>query len=171
MHGPSGQSPAYQHPHQHGTAARPSDDPLGTLDPSEIALPVGGPGPVIPGKRGSIVLKRKTNVQSSSVAAALDFERNKIKKSRFIPKITKANILDTYCFKKELGRGGFSSVFACFHKELQEERAVKVIKKNSLHPSINYEIEMAILMELDHPNIIKIYEVFENEAYIYIVQE
>lgn len=31
--------------------------------------------------------------------------------------------------------------------------------------------ELAILKHLDHPSIIKIYEVFENETKIYVVQE
>jgi Protein kinase domain len=140
------------------------------LDLTDIALP--GPLGVGPPNRGSIVVKRKNILNSSTLPmSGLDFEKNRIKKSRFIPKITKSSILDKYSFMNELGRGGFSSVFACFHKELQEQRAVKVIKKKSLHASINYEIELAILQELDHPNIIKIYEVFENDTYIYIVQE
>jgi len=101
---------------------------------------------------------------------SLDFANNHIQKSKFIPFSNKGSILDNYILGKELGKGGFSSVFAAKSKELGEERAIKAIKKQADSP-INYELELSILKELDHPNIIKIYEVFENKDSIYIVQE
>jgi len=33
------------------------------------------------------------------------------------------------------------------------------------------EVEMAVLKQLDHPNIIKLYEIFEDEKYICLVIE
>ena len=102
---------------------------------------------------------------------SMDFSHNLIKKSRFIPMIKKSNMLDTYIFGKMLGKGGFSSVYAVKHKELGEERVVKVIKKTQENMMVDFDREFTILKELDHPNIIKLYEVFETKDFIQIVQE
>lgn len=51
--------------------------------------------------------------------------------------------------------------------------AVKAIAKKRLDRDMIYMIkdEMKVLNALDHPNIIKYYEDFENERYIYLVME
>jgi len=59
------------------------------------------------------------------------------------------------------------------HKETQSQRAVKVLRKNLLDPK---EMEMlkneiAILKDLDHPNIVKMFEFLEDDKRIYIVTE
>jgi calcium-dependent protein kinase len=59
------------------------------------------------------------------------------------------------------------------HKESQVQRAVKVLRKNLLDEK---EMEMlkneiGILKEMDHPNIVKMYEFLEDEKRIYIVTE
>lgn len=105
-------------------------------------------------------LKRKSK--------SFDFRDNMIKKSQFIPKMD--CILDHYKLGKVIGKGGFSSVYQASHKELGEQRAVKVIKKIA-NSNIDYRKELNILMELDHPSIVKIYEVFESQDFVYLVQE
>ena len=82
--------------------------------------------------------------------------------------IKKSNMLDTYIFGKMLGKGGFSSVYAVKHKELGEERVVKVIKKTQENMMVDFDREFTILKELDHPNIIKLYEVFETNDFIQV---
>ena len=55
----------------------------------------------------------------------------------------------------------------------KELRAVKIIDKEQLGKE-NWSFiknEIAILSELDHPNIVKIYEFFENHQFFYIVME
>jgi serine/threonine protein kinase len=50
-------------------------------------------------------------------------------------------------------------------------RAVKkILKKAAQHPN-SIKNEMLNLTHLDHPNIIKIYEIFEDEKYLYLVIE
>lgn len=102
-----------------------------------------------------------------------DFQVNQTKKGHFIPVSRKRNLLEVYTLGKELGKGGFSSVFACKHRELKEERAVKILKKKVRKDGTtpNWDIEMGILKEIDHPNIVKLYEVFETDDFIQIVQE
>jgi len=52
-------------------------------------------------------------------------------------------------------------------------RAVKIIRKESMSPeeeqSFKYEIN--ILKKLDHPNIIKLYEIFEDSSRYYLITE
>lgn len=54
-----------------------------------------------------------------------------------------------------------------------EKRAVKrlVKEKMSPHARIRLEYEIDILKNLDHPNILRLYEVFEDKKYIYLVTE
>ena len=52
-------------------------------------------------------------------------------------------------------------------------RAVKIIAKSFLNKQelINVGKEVDILKDLDHPNIVKVYESFENQKYLFIVTE
>ena len=82
-------------------------------------------------------------------------------------------IRDHYRIGKLLGSGAFGEVWLCLHKETQSQRAVKVLRKNLLDPK---EMEMlkneiAILKDLDHPNIVKMFEFLEDDKRIYIVTE
>lgn len=53
------------------------------------------------------------------------------------------------------------------------KRAVKLIKRNEVYRSDEDKLfmEASILREIDHPNVIKLFEVFENEEYYYLITE
>ena len=76
---------------------------------------------------------------------------------------------------QKLGSGAFGEVILSLHKPSGTKRAVKVISKMSLcgqQEDNEYLIkEFKILRELDHPHIIKCYEVFESEKNYYISTE
>lgn len=92
---------------------------------------------------------------------------NKSKKT-----LTADDIKDHYSLDHQIGIGGFSTVLKATHLTSGEERAVKVIDKVKLKGKIQQlDLEFRILMELDHPNIVKIFEIFETKELIYIVQE
>lgn len=61
----------------------------------------------------------------------------------------------------------------CQHKETKAVRAVKIMKKDKINSSeqvrLRYEID--ILKNLDHPNILRLYEVFEDNKHIFLVTE
>lgn len=81
---------------------------------------------------------------------------------------------DRYSGIKVLGKGSFGEVVLCRDKVTGQECAVKVIskasiKKGSSTSSLLREIEL--LKELDHPNIMKLYEFFEDSGYYYLVGE
>ena len=84
-----------------------------------------------------------------------------------------SNINDLYEIKGTIGKGKFGQVRLGIHKESGKQVAIKIINKNYVE-GIDYEqikSEIDILKIAKHPNIIKLYDVFENEKYIYIIME
>ena len=64
-----------------------------------------------------------------------------------------------------LGSGTYGEVRLCHHRDTCETRAVKIFKKQLYQSEIKREkllSEISILKSLDHPNIIRIYEYFED---------
>jgi calcium-dependent protein kinase len=70
-----------------------------------------------------------------------------------------------------IGKGSFGLVLKGIHRQTKQERAIKVIKKSKLMDSEKFKSEINIMKKLDHPNIIKLYEVFEDKKYCYFVME
>ena len=84
-------------------------------------------------------------------------------------------IEDQYEFdSKALGTGAFGTVMKGRLKGQTSEnawRAVKKIPKRKVNDRSEFLNEIEILQKLDHPNIIKLYETFEDEKNIFIVTE
>lgn len=71
-----------------------------------------------------------------------------------------------------IGSGGFGSVWSCKHILTDDDRAVKVVSKTNVKEDMEFVfIEVEILMTLDHPNIAKMYEYFEQQNDIFMVTE
>lgn len=76
---------------------------------------------------------------------------------------------------KALGSGAYGEVWLCDHKFTHEVRAVKILLKEGM-PQEEIDnrsvfIEVEILKSLDHPNILKVFEYFEDADRYYIVME
>ena len=84
-----------------------------------------------------------------------------------------SNLRDIYEIKGNLGKGKFGLVKLGIHKESGRQVAVKIINKEYVEGMELEQIksEIDILKIAKHPNIIKLYDVFENEKYIYIIME
>lgn len=104
----------------------------------------------------------------------------KIKKELFIASSKTKNIKDDYEYVRELGSGGYGVVFLAHHRQTGthtltsisgERRAVKTISKEDVVDKNMFATEVQLLRKLDHPNIIKLYEVYETERTIYLVTE
>lgn len=81
-------------------------------------------------------------------------------------------MLEVYKVGNKIGNGGYGLVSRCTLKLTGEQRAVKMLKKKDVLDRVpNIETEFRILMDMDHPNIIKIFDIFETNDSIYIVQE
>ncbi len=83
------------------------------------------------------------------------------------------NLLDIYEVKNKLGSGKFGLVKLGIEKKTGQKVAIKIMKKSSMDSSdlelVRTEIE--ILKICQHPNIIRLYNVFENADYMYIIME
>ena len=70
-----------------------------------------------------------------------------------------------------MGQGTYGEVRECLHKLSNDERAVKIITAKSLDDKAKAVLrnEIEILKSLDHPNVVKMYEYFEDDNNVYIV--
>ncbi|XP_026190356.1 calcium-dependent protein kinase 4 [Cyclospora cayetanensis] len=81
---------------------------------------------------------------------------------------------DRYKGQRVLGKGSFGEVILCKDKVTGQEYAVKVISKRQVKQKTDKELllkEVELLKKLDHPNIMKLYEFFEDKGYFYLVTE
>ena len=83
------------------------------------------------------------------------------------------NLLDIYDVKEKLGNGKFGFVKLGINKHTKEKVAIKIMNKKKMDSS-DIELmrtEIEILKICQHPNIIRLYDIFENIDYIYIIME
>ena len=82
------------------------------------------------------------------------------------------NIKDFYDINtKPLASGSYGAVHVCMQKETKAKRAVKIIPKFKLSNLENFLTEVELLRLVDHPQIIRMYEWFEDKANIYIIMD
>eukprot|EP00055_Hartaetosiga_balthica_P013557 m.70195 g.70195 ORF g.70195 m.70195 type:complete len:579 (+) comp8301_c0_seq1:195-1931(+) len=79
----------------------------------------------------------------------------------------------TYDIGKVIGKGNFAKVYLAKHKVSGVEVAIKIIDKSNLNPEGLYKVnrEVRILKKLDHPNIVKLYEVHDTPSKLYLIME
>lgn len=82
-------------------------------------------------------------------------------------------IKDFYKISSSIGKGAFGEVRKCLHKESKALRAVKIINKKHLAQEERERLvgEINILKTLDHPNILKLYEFFQDSKRFFLVTE
>jgi len=80
------------------------------------------------------------------------------------------NLFDEYDMCEKLGEGAFGCVYKLCHKKTNFIRAVKAIKKKHIDGNaLNNEI--SVLKNLDHPNVIKLFECFYDSNFYYMIEE
>jgi calcium-dependent protein kinase len=89
-------------------------------------------------------------------------------KSNFIS-LKSNSILDQYKFIDYLGKGSYGCVYKAKHREIELYSAIKKITKSLV--DLSFYNETQILKTLDHPNIIKLLETYQDEKYYYLVEE
>lgn len=82
-----------------------------------------------------------------------------------------SNVRIKYKILEVLGSGSFGTVRKCALRETGELFACKTIKKEVVDDPKNLRREIDILRTVDHPNIIKFQDVYEDEKYIHLVTE
>ncbi|XP_020356883.1 MAP/microtubule affinity-regulating kinase 3 isoform X5 [Oncorhynchus kisutch] len=78
-----------------------------------------------------------------------------------------------YRLLKTIGKGNFAKVKLARHILTGREVAIKIIDKTQLNPNSLQKLfrEVRIMKILNHPNIVKLFEVIETERTLYLVME
>ncbi|CAD2085436.1 CAMK/CDPK protein kinase [Plasmodium vinckei petteri] len=132
------------------------------------------------GSKVNHVNSKKTNNKREDTE---DGEEIAINPGMYVRK-KEGKIGESYFKVRKLGSGAYGEVLLCKEKNGHGEKAIKVIKKSQFdkgrytddnkniekfHEEIYNEI--SLLKSLDHPNIIKLFDVFEDKKYFYLVTE
>ena len=98
----------------------------------------------------------------------------KIAPSSFVGK-RNGKLRDHYNIGAKLGSGAFGFVRIAIHKLTGQRRAVKTIEKESIIKDMaereKFFAEVDILRATDHPNIVRLFEFFEDSKYYHLVTE
>ena len=93
-----------------------------------------------------------------------------LKRKTFIRKSD--SIKDSYdVVPKPLASGSYGAVHLCSQKITKDKRAVKIIPKYKMTSVDSFLNEVDLLRLVDHPNVIRLYEWFEDKTNVYIVMD
>ena len=76
-----------------------------------------------------------------------------------------------YQFIKEIGHGAYAHVYRCQNISTGNVYACKKFVKKYIKNKTRFKTELNLLKATDHPNIIKLYETFEDKANVYLIME
>jgi len=128
-----------------------------------------------------------TNIKTTTKTSQLSFEIL-VRKKRYqfrapnekecnswtdkIQRASKLKIRDIYHFDALLGTNasGSTKVLSAKHRVTGEDVAVKVISKREYNSKM-LSNEVLILKRLDHPHVVKLYDLFETKKNVYLVLE
>lgn len=83
------------------------------------------------------------------------------------------DLYEIYDVKDKIGNGRFGVIRVGLHKTKNRDVAIKIMNKkdmsNEEYENVKNEIE--ILKIIKHPNIIQLYDIIENDEYIYVIME
>jgi calcium-dependent protein kinase len=82
-----------------------------------------------------------------------------------------SNLKDNYEVIKKLGKGGYGQVYQVRNKKSNELFACKKLSKLDINNLEKFEREIKILIQTDHPNIIKLYDVYTTTNSLYLIME
>uniref|UniRef100_A0A914QBW8 non-specific serine/threonine protein kinase n=1 Tax=Panagrolaimus davidi TaxID=227884 RepID=A0A914QBW8_9BILA len=85
-----------------------------------------------------------------------------------IPQAKRTRFTDDYEIKEDIGIGSYAICKRCIHKVSRAEYAVKMIQKAKRDASEEIDV---LLRHGHHPNIIRVYGVYEDEDTVYVIME
>ena len=94
----------------------------------------------------------------------------KINKESFVS-INKGDITQFYEVIKKIGEGAYGKIYKVRNKQSGDIRAMKQITKNKIPDITKFQTEIKILSMVDHPNIVRLFEVIEDDKYFNLLQE
>jgi calcium-dependent protein kinase len=96
-------------------------------------------------------------------------ENNKTK-DNFIH-MAKDSLTDYYKIIKIIGKGGYSKVYEVKNQKTSQLFACKKISKINIIDLPKFKNEINILCGMEHPNVVKFYEVYESNRSLYLIME
>lgn len=81
------------------------------------------------------------------------------------------DVTTLYKIGKKLGQGSYACVYKAVNKSTEKEHAIKIINKSNCKNVHRVLLEIAVMKSLDHPNILRIYETFEDADNFYLILE
>ena len=116
-------------------------------------------------------------IQESDITAPKSLIDVKVSTSNFIVQSNR-NVFDVYEKLNFLGKGAYGSVYKVRRKNTGTREIIRALKEISKEVmNVNEENaeevknEVEVLKNIDHPNIMKIFEFFENDQSIFLVNE
>lgn len=93
-------------------------------------------------------------------------------RNQVVTSVTSRDVREKYEIERsQLGHGHYGVVRRCWDKETREGYAIKTIKKSKVSRIESLRREIEILRCVDHPCIIKLYDVYEDDRFIHLVTE
>lgn len=125
---------------------------------------------------GSIYIEKSSESKPPvSPRSIVHKEDLRLSPSMFIQENTSSFFSFYNMHNSPIGIGAFASVHICTYKRTGDQRAVKILLKAGISQedidSRSVFSEVEILKTLDHPNIVKVFEYFEDDCNYYIVME
>jgi len=112
--------------------------------------------------------------QSKSAGKSDDSHGSSRQSSRSRPGASSEDVfIGKYKLIKTIGKGNFAKVKLAKHLPTHREVAIKIIDKTQLNQTSLQKLfrEVRIMKFLDHPNIVKLYEVIETDKTLYLIME
>ncbi|MBP7021069.1 MAG: protein kinase [Planctomycetes bacterium] len=114
--------------------------------------------------------------KQSPISSPSENYPSRIPCSPFLHTLKKGEVLnDTFQILEKIAEGGMGAVYLAFDKKLQRKVAVKTMNTAQTCPNyqgfLRFQSEARICAQLNHPNIIKIYEVGLHRDIPYFVME
>jgi calcium/calmodulin-dependent protein kinase I len=84
---------------------------------------------------------------------------------------SRTSILEAYEMGATIGQGSFAVVKLCKNRKTGEEVAIKIIEKKNARAVEDLQKEAEVMAKIEHPNVIRVYQIFENSTKCYMVQQ
>lgn len=78
-------------------------------------------------------------------------------------------ITEDYQVLKKLGKGGYGIVYEIESKHTKDKYACKVLSKSKVND--DFVEEKKILMKVDHPNIVRLHDIYIDPKFYYLVMD
>jgi len=129
---------------------------------------------------GTCVSKGKKERRSDSVSSPeaipdrpTSANRDRGFRAQLVKHMSIGNIWDLYEVGDMLGSGMSGAVHVVRRKETGDTFAMKTVNMNRILPEALEDLrsEIQLLKEIDHPNVIKLYETYEDKRHMYLIME